>query len=71
MVQHVKRLYRSRHERVFGGVCGGIGEYLNVDPVVVRLIWVVLTLLTMFMGIIVYLIAWIIIPEGFLTKGFY
>ncbi len=65
MVQHVKRLYRSRKEKVFGGVCGGIGEYLGVDPVIVRLIWVVLTLLTMFMGIIVYLIAWIIIPEGF------
>ena len=65
MVQHVKRLYRSRNEKILGGVCGGLGEYFEVDPVVIRLIWVVLTLLTMFMGIIVYLIAWIIIPEGF------
>ena len=65
MVQHVKRLYRSRNERILGGVCGGLGEYFGVDPVVIRLIWVVLTLLTLFMGIIVYIIAWIIIPEGF------
>jgi phage shock protein PspC (stress-responsive transcriptional regulator) len=65
MVQHVKRLYRSRNEKILGGVCGGLGEYFEVDPVLIRLIWVVLTLLTMFMGIIVYLIAWIIIPEGF------
>lgn len=65
MVQHVKRLYRSRNEKILGGVCGGLGEYFEVDPVVIRLIWVVLTLLTMFIGIIVYLIAWIIIPEGF------
>ena len=65
MVQHVNRLYRSRNERILGGVCGGLGEYFGVDPVVIRLIWVVLTLLTLFMGIIVYIIAWIIIPEGF------
>ena len=67
----VKRLYRSKKERMIGGVCGGIAEYLNTDPTVVRLIWVLITLLSMGMGVIGYLIAWIIIPEhnGKKVKG--
>ena len=38
-----KKLYRSRQNRMLGGICGGIGEYLNVDPTVVRLLWVLFT----------------------------
>lgn len=64
MVKEVKRLYRSRKNKVFAGVCGGIGEYSKVDPVIIRLIWVVVTLLTgIFLGILAYLIAWLVIPE--------
>ena len=58
----VKRLYRSRKNRVLAGVCGGLGEYLNIDPVVVRLIWVAISLVWGF-GIILYVIAALIIPE--------
>jgi phage shock protein C len=57
-----KRLYRSRKNRVLAGVCGGLGEYLSIDPVVVRLIWVAISLVWGF-GIILYIIAALIIPE--------
>ena len=59
----MKRLYRSKNERMLGGVCAGLGEYLDVDPAVIRLIWVVITILSIGTGIIVYILAWIIIPE--------
>ena len=64
MPEEVKRLYRSGKDKVLGGVCGGIAEYLNVDPVIVRLGWILLTLLSMGLGIIGYIIAWIIIPKN-------
>ncbi|AEH60412.1 phage shock protein C, PspC [Methanosalsum zhilinae DSM 4017] len=57
-----KKLYRSRNDRILGGVCAGIGEYLNADPTLIRLLWILFTLLGG-SGIIVYIIAWIIIPE--------
>ncbi|NLK76908.1 MAG: PspC domain-containing protein [Clostridiales bacterium] len=56
-----KRLYKSRTNRVLCGVCGGIGEYLNIDPTIIRLLFVLLGCTTT--GIIIYLIAAIIIPE--------
>ena len=46
------------------GVCGGIGEQFGVDPTVIRLLWVLFTVLSMGAGILAYIIAWIIIPEG-------
>ncbi len=61
MSENIKRLYRSRKDRMLGGVCGGIGEYLKVDPTVIRLIWVLFALSGA--GILAYIIAWIIIPE--------
>ncbi|MPN24263.1 hypothetical protein SDC9_171658 [bioreactor metagenome] len=57
----MKKLYRSKRSRIIFGVCGGIGEYLDVDPTLVRLLWVLLSLHGI--GIIAYVIAWIIIPE--------
>jgi phage shock protein PspC (stress-responsive transcriptional regulator) len=59
----MKRLYRSKTERVIGGVCGGIGEHLDTDPTVIRLVWVVVTLLSLGIGIVAYIVAWIIVPE--------
>ena len=58
----VKRLYRSRKERMVAGVCGGVAQYFNVDVVIVRLAWVLLALAGG-PGIIAYIIAWIIVPE--------
>lgn len=63
MTKPVKRLYRSRRDKIIGGVCGGIAQFMEVDPVVVRLIWAFATLISMGMGILAYLIAWVIIPE--------
>ena len=57
----IKRLYRSRTDRMIGGVCGGIAEYFNVDPTLVRLAGVIL--LFAGIGVPAYLIAWIIVPE--------
>lgn len=56
-----KRLYRSSKDRVFLGVCGGIGEYFNVDPVVIRVVWV-LSAFAGGAGILVYIIAAVIMP---------
>ena len=58
-----KRLYRSRFDRVFAGIFGGIGEYLDVDPVLLRVLWVALTVLTgVVPGILIYIISIFIIP---------
>ena len=59
----MKRLYRSRQDRFLCGVCGGIAEYFNVDPSLVRLGVIVFTAIYG-SGIIAYLIAAIIIPES-------
>jgi len=61
--KEIKRLYRSGKQKMLGGVCGGIAEYFNADPTLVRLAWVFLTLFGG-SGIILYLIAWIIIPKN-------
>jgi phage shock protein C len=60
----MKRLYRSRKEKMLGGVCGGLGEHIDVDPTIIRLVWAVVTVLSVGMGILIYLIAWILIPES-------
>jgi phage shock protein PspC (stress-responsive transcriptional regulator) len=65
----LKRLYRSGKEKILGGVCGGIAEYLSIDPVIIRIIWIFLTLLWG-MGIILYIILWIIIPRNQSHKWF-
>jgi phage shock protein C len=57
-----RRIYRSREDRVIGGVAGGIGSYLGIDPVLVRLSFVALALAGV--GILLYVIAWIAIPEA-------
>jgi phage shock protein C len=57
------RIYRSGTDRVLGGVCGGIAEYLGVDPVIIRILWIAATL-AWGAGILLYIIAWIIIPRN-------
>ncbi len=57
-----KKLYRSRKNKIIAGVCGGIGEYYNIDPTWIRLLAVLLALADG-IGILLYIIAWIIIPK--------
>lgn len=57
-----KKLYRSKKDKIFAGVCGGIGEYFGVDPTIVRLLAVILGFTGS--GILAYIIAAIIIPEN-------
>lgn len=60
-----KRLYRSRTDGRLAGVCAGLGEYLGIDPVFVRVIWAVGTTITGFIpGALAYLFAWLIMPEA-------
>ena len=58
-----KRLYRSDENRMLAGVCGGIAEYFNIDPTVVRLAWVAFCALGG-SGILAYILAAIIIPDA-------
>jgi len=57
-----KRLYRSRKDKILGGVCGGIAEYFNTDPTIVRILWVLLSLADG-IGILLYIAMWIIVPQ--------
>jgi phage shock protein C len=57
-----QRLVRSRSERVVAGVCGGIGRYLGVDPVLLRIAFIVLALANG-LGVIAYVVAWVAVPE--------
>ncbi|MDH3892852.1 MAG: PspC domain-containing protein [candidate division Zixibacteria bacterium] len=56
-----KRLYRSNESRMIAGVCGGLGEYFEIDPTIIRLI-VVAAALAAGGGLVAYILAWIIIP---------
>lgn len=56
-----KRLYRSEHNKRIAGVCGGIAEYLNIDPTVIRLAWVLL-LFCAGGGVFAYIIAALVMP---------
>ena len=57
-----KKLMRS-NDRVWAGVCGGIAEYLDFDPTMVRIAYAFLTLFTAFSGLIFYFVLWIVMPE--------
>jgi len=62
-MSEIKRLYRDNSNKVIAGICSGLGNYLGVDPILVRLIWLVL-IFAFGTGILAYLICWIIIPAG-------
>lgn len=60
----MKKLTRSTTDRWIAGVCGGIGDYLEIDPNVIRVIWIIFTVPTgFFPGIIIYILLWILLPE--------
>ncbi len=60
---HYRRIYRDPDSRVLGGVCGGLGAYFNIDPLVFRLLFIAVTLLGG-AGVLLYIILWIIVPEA-------
>ena len=62
MSNDTRRLYRSRSERMFGGVCGGLGQFLGMDPTVVRLIVILITFLWP-PAPLVYLVLMLVTPE--------
>lgn len=58
-----KRFTRSTTDKKLGGVCGGLADYLGWDPLLVRLLWVVLTLVSFGAGVIGYLLIWWLAPK--------
>ena len=58
----IKRVYRSTKDRILGGVCAGLGNYFKVDPVLIRVLWVA-GFFCGGVGLLAYIIAWVIIPE--------
>ncbi len=57
-----KRLRRDKQHALLGGVCAGLAKYLDIDPTVMRVAYVLLTIFTAFAGAIVYVILWILVP---------
>ena len=57
-----KKLYRNKKKGMIAGVCAGIADYFDADPLLIRLIWIIITL-AWGAGLLAYLIAWIIVPE--------
>ncbi len=60
----MKKVYRSRENKIFGGIIGGIGEYFDIDPTILRLVFVFLVLASgIVLGIIIYIAAFFIVPK--------
>lgn len=60
-MEEKKRLIRSNNKMI-GGVCAGLAEYLDIDPTIVRIVWVLMVLFAGF-GILLYIILWLIMPK--------
>jgi len=65
-----RKLYRSTRSKWLGGVCGGIAEYFNRDPLLIRLLWIVLILASAGVGIIAYLIFWAMVDKAPAPYGY-
>lgn len=61
-------IYRSEENKILAGVCGGLGEYFNVDPNIIRIIFIILTIFGG-SGLIIYLVLWIILPSKLHTAS--
>ncbi len=60
----MRKLYKSDKDKIFAGVIGGIGDYVDIDPTVLRLVFILLAIMTaIFPSILAYLIAMVIIPN--------
>jgi len=62
-----RKLYRSIDDRKIAGICGGLGEYFDIDPTIVRLLWVSMVLAAG-TGILAYILAWFIVPNEPLAR---
>lgn len=60
----IKRLYRSRNDRLIGGVCAGLADYFNIDPTVMRLLYILLCFISLGSGVLIYVLLWVIVPES-------
>lgn len=58
-----KRIYLSEKNRKLGGVCGGVGEYFDIDPTIVRIVWFLSIFPTSGLTLLAYFIAWIVMPK--------
>lgn len=68
-----ERLYRSRQEKMIAGVAGGLAQYFDIDPVIVRVIFIAATLITGGLGLLAYVLLWIVVPykdEAYSTAAF-
>lgn len=61
-VRAQKKLALSRHDKKIAGVCGGFAEYLDLDPTLVRLLWLMMALFVGW-GVVAYIVAWIVMPQ--------
>ncbi|MFW6304610.1 MAG: PspC domain-containing protein [Candidatus Saliniplasma sp.] len=59
-----KRLYRSSKDKLIGGLCGGIAEYFDIDPVLVRIIWAIFAFASLGTAVLIYIILWIVVPRN-------
>ena len=62
-MEEPKRLYRSDTDKMIGGICGGIAEYFTLDPTLVRIGYILLSLFTVFSGVLAYLVLWVVVPK--------
>jgi phage shock protein C len=70
MARGIKRMFRSREDRVIAGVCGGFARYAEIDPAIVRIVYMLMVLLTTGFALLAYPIAVLAIPsERFLERG--
>ena len=60
---NTKRLYRSVRDKKLAGVCGGVAEYFNIDPTIVRILWLIFSLFY-FAGVVAYIIAVLVVPQN-------
>jgi phage shock protein PspC (stress-responsive transcriptional regulator) len=63
MMNEPKKLYRSRDDRMVSGLCAGIGKYIDIDPTVVRVVYIVASILSGGLPIIIYLVLIMVVPE--------
>ncbi len=64
MGRGTRKLRRSIENRAIAGVCGGIGDYFDIDPTTVRVVYVLVSVLSVaFPGVLIYLLLWLLIPE--------
>jgi phage shock protein C len=62
-IKEVKKIYRSKRDRMIAGVCGGVAEYFSIDPIIVRILWILLILIGG-TGFLFYILSWIFIPTN-------